>query len=65
MNQDLYVFDGDNRSFTLYSDLNLSTGANIKSDKATPLAKRDVGYAISTYKEEFIFVSGGRINGVD
>ena len=55
--QDLYAFYG--YSLTRYSDLNLVSGANIKSQSATPLTKRYSGYAISTFAEEFIFVSGG------
>ena len=43
---------------TRHSDLNLVSGANIKSQSATPLTERRY-YAISTFAEEFIFVSGG------
>ena len=43
---------------TCYSDLNLQSGSNIKTEKADPLTKRRY-YAISTFAEEFIFVSGG------
>ena len=43
--------------------MNLITGANIKSEKAKPSTKRVLyyylSYAISTFEEKYVFISGG------
>ena len=51
VNQDLYVFDGDTRSLTCYSDINLLSGTNVKSKRNKPKHKRGIEFAISTFKE--------------
>ena len=60
VNQEFYLFNGSTLFLTCYSNLNMLSGENTKTVKATPLTCRDIGVAISTFKEEFIFISGGR-----
>ena len=59
INKDFYLFNGYDKSLTCYSDINLLNGTNNKSQKASPMIERGNSCGISTYAEEYIFVSGG------